>query len=169
MSGKSGTAVCRQCGKSIEADARFCRFCGKAQAGPVSGSTPTGTAGSSSRPAGRTGSSLEERLQQVFPRHHLQDEFQHIGSIAAFLMALIGLVVGFFYNYSWLGANFLLGSIALLLFLRLRESTLSHMRGGTAGSGPYSAARRPMGATEGPAEAANADSSPPKAGRGNPK
>ena len=96
----------------------------------------------------------------------------HIGTIAAFLMALIGFVVGFFYTYSWLGTNFLLGSIALLLFLILRESTLSHIRvrdGGspsrTGSSTRDHAARRPAGAAEGPAEAANAESSPPKSSR----
>jgi len=58
----------------------------------------------------------------------------HIGTIAAFLMALVGFVVGFFYAYSWLGTNFLLGSIALLLFLILRESTLSQIRMREGGS-----------------------------------
>jgi hypothetical protein len=118
------------------------------------------------------GTGVEHWLRQLFPRHHLQDEFMHIGTIAAFLMALIGFVVGFFYAYSWLGTNFLLGSIALLLFLILRESTLSHLRVRDAGSTPktsastrYHAGRRPSGAAEGPAEAANAESSPPSAGR----
>ena len=97
----------------------------------------------------------------------------HIGTIAAFLMALIGFVVGFFYAYSWLGTNFLLGSIALLLFLILRESTLSHVRVRDGGSAPktqatatrYHAGRRPTGSAQGPAEAANAESSPPSSGR----
>ena len=95
----------------------------------------------------------------------------HIGTIAAFLMALIGFVVGFFYTYTWLGTNFLLGSIALLLFLILRESTLSHIRVRDGGSPAKSAAGtryhagRPSGAAQGPAEAANAESSPPKTGR----
>jgi hypothetical protein len=119
------------------------------------------------------GAGVEHWLRQLFPRHHLQDEFMHIGTIAAFLMALIGFVVGFFYAYSWLGTNFLLGSIALLLFLILRESTLSHVRvRGEAGSAPtttsgnrYHAGRRPTGAAQGPAEAANAESSPPATGR----
>src|ERR1700674_4056746 len=103
---KAGTVFCRECGRPIEADARFCRFCGKSQADPVAGSTST-----SSHP-GPTGAGLEERLRQLFPRHHLQDEFMHIGTIAAFLMALIGFVLGFFLAYSWLGTNFLLGSVA---------------------------------------------------------
>lgn len=170
MVGSGGTVFCRECGKSIEADARFCRFCGKSQADPVAGSAPTRSTPSSGTAAG---SGVEHWLRQVFPRHHLQDEFMHVGTIAAFLMALIGFVVGFFYNYSWLGANFLLGSIALLLFLILRESTLSHIRvrgGGSpdraTDSTRYHAARRASGgATEGPAEAANAESSPPRSGR----
>ena len=95
----------------------------------------------------------------------------HIGSIAAFLMALIGFVLGFFYGYSWLSWNFLLGSIALLLFLILRESTLSHIRVRDGGSAPKTAAAtryqagRPSGAPQRPGEAANAESSPPSTGR----
>jgi hypothetical protein len=131
---------CRSCGKTIEEGARFCRFCGKSQAEPVAGSA---SAGSSAAPARHhSGFSLERSLRQLFPRHHLQDEFTHIGTIAAFLMLLIGFVLGFFYNYSWLGTNFLLGSIGLLLFLILRESTLSHIRvrdGGPAASSASSA------------------------------
>jgi hypothetical protein len=160
---KAGTVFCRSCGKSIEAGARFCRFCGKSQAELVGG-----PAAATSSPASHSsGSGLEQRLRQIFPRHHLQDEFTHVGTIAAFLMALIGFVVGFFINYSWLGTNFLLGSIALLLFLILRESTLSHIRvrnGGSPsasqGTVRYQAGVRPAGAA-GPAEAANAESSPP--------
>ena len=166
---KAVTVFCRSCGKSIEAGARFCRFCGKSQADPAAGSASTA---SSSTPASHpTGSGLEQWLRQIFPRHHLQDEFTHVGTIAAFLMALIGFVVGFFINYSWLGTNFLLGSIALLLFLILRESTLSHIRvrdGGSPstseGGTRYYAGRRPAAAT-GPAEAATAESSPPAASK----
>lgn len=117
---------------------------------------------------GAAGAGLEERLRQLFPRHHLQDEFMHIGTIAAFLMLLIGFVLGFFLAYSWLGTNFLLGSIALLLFLILRESTLSHIRvrgsapTPTPSGGRTHAGRRSSGpATTLPAEAANAESSPP--------
>ncbi len=166
---KAGTVFCRSCGKAIEAGARFCRFCGKSQLDPVGGSASTAP---SSAPARQpAGAGLEHRLRQIFPRHHLQDEFTHAGTIAAFLMALIGFVVGFFINYSWLGTNFLLGSIALLLFLILRESTLSHIRVRNGGSPPssegatrYQAGRRPAGAA-GPAEAATAESSPPAAGK----
>jgi hypothetical protein len=134
---------------------------------PETEAPPTGSSGSAS-PHG-AGGGIEHWLRQLFPRHHLQDEFMHIGTIAAFLMALIGFVLGFFYAYSWLSWNFLLGSIALLLFLILRESTLSHIRArGDSGAAPkstggtrYHAGRRPSG----PAEAANAESSPPSTGR----
>lgn len=98
----------------------------------------------------------------------------HLGTIAAFFMALIGFVLGFFtpaLGGNWLSTNFLLGAVALLLFLILRESTLSHIRvrnGGSPSSTEsatrYHAGRRPAGAT-GPAEAANAESSPPKSTR----
>jgi len=174
---------CRSCGKSIEAGARFCRFCGKSQTEPVAASArssasaaSSGTAESSASPASHsTGAAgLEHRLRQIFPRHHLQDEFMHLGTIAAFFMALIGFVLGFFtpaLGGNWLSTNFLLGAVALLLFLILRESTLSHIRvrdGGSPSSTEsatrYHAGRRPAGAT-GPAEAANAESSPPSGTR----
>lgn len=160
---KAGPVFCRECGRPIEADAHFCRFCGKSQADPVAGSTTA----AASHP-GPAGAGLEHWLRQLFPRHHLQDEFMHIGTIAAFLMALIGFVLGFFLAYSWLGTNFLLGSVALLLFLILRESTLSHIRarGGeptaTPSGGRTHAGRRAGApAANVPAEAANAESSPP--------
>jgi hypothetical protein len=160
---KAGTVFCRECGRPIEADAHFCRFCGKSQADPVSGSTSA--AATHSAPAG---AGVEHWLRQLFPRHHLQDEFMHVGTIAAFLMALIGFVLGFFFAFSWLGTNFLLGSIALLLFLILRESTLSHIRvrGGTPAATPSGgrthAGRRSTAPGAGlPVEAANAESSPP--------
>ncbi len=126
------------------------------------------------RSAAGTGLSLENRLRQLFPRHHLQDEFMHISTIAAFVMAAIGFVLGFFtpaLGGSWLSTNFLLGSIALLLFLILRESTLSHIRG-RGGAAPsngegarYHAARRGTGGSDVPSEAATAESSPPSARR----
>ena len=160
---KAGTVFCRECGRPIEADAHFCRFCGRSQADPVAGSTAA-----TSTPSAPAGGGLEHRLRQLFPRHHLQDEFMHIGTIAAFLMLVIGFVLGFFLAYSWLGTNFLLGSIALLLFLILRESTLSHIRvrGGGATATPsegrtHSARRSAAPAANVPAEAANAESSPP--------
>jgi hypothetical protein len=159
---KAGTVSCRVCGRPIEADAHFCRFCGKSQADPVAGST------SASSNPGPAGAGLEHWLRQLFPRHHLQDEFMHIGTIAAFLMAVIGFVLGFFYALGWLGTNFLLGSIALLLFLILRESTLSHIRvrgdapTPTPTAGRTHAGRRSAGASAPvPTEAANAESSPP--------
>jgi zinc-ribbon domain len=177
-SGPTGadTAFCRECGKPIEADARFCRFCGKSQADPVASTgTPRSASAGSTRAAGGSGESLESRLRQLFPRHHLQDEFMHISSIAAFFMAAIGFILGFFtpaLGGSWLSTNFLLGAIALLLFLILRESTLSHLRGrsGTGATsspegGRYHAARRGSTGTDVPTEAATADSSPPSARR----
>ncbi len=91
----------------------------------------------------------------------------HIGTIAAFFMALIGFVLGLLtplLGGNWLSTTFLLGSVALLLFLILREWTLSHVgvRGGgspgpTAGVDRDQAGRR----AKGPAEAANTQSSPP--------
>jgi zinc-ribbon domain len=170
------TTFCRECGKPIEAEARFCRFCGKSQADPATGSASSGAAHvRSNRSTGSTGASLENRLRQIFPRHHLQDEFMHVGTIAAFFMAAIGFVLGFFtpaLGGSWLSTNFLLGSIALLLFLILRESTLSHIRGrGGAGAPPssdgarYHAARRGSAGADVPAEAATSESSPPAARR----
>jgi zinc ribbon protein len=164
---KRGPGFCRECGKPIEADARFCRFCGKSQSDPA-----TGVAGPARTPAGRQSRpGLEERLQQLFPRHHLQDDFMHVGGIAAFFMALIGFALGFFtpaLGSSWLSVNFLLGSIALLLFLSLRESTLSYMRsrgGGPAASEAGGAdryqGRRSTVASEVSTEAATAESSPP--------
>lgn len=137
---------------------------------PPEKDTPPPPPSAAASPHG-VGFRIEQWLRQLFPRHHLQDEFMHIGTIAAFLMALIGFVVGFFFAYSWLGTNFLLGSIALLLFLILRESTLSHIRVRDGGSAPRAAggtryhAERPSSAAQGPAEAANAESSPPSTGR----
>lgn len=97
-----------------------------------------------------------------------------MGTITAFFMAVIGFVLGLFtpaLGGNWLSATFLLGAVALLLFLILRESTLSHIRvrnGGAPSSTEsptrYQAGRRPTGAT-GPAEAANAESSPPTGAR----
>jgi hypothetical protein len=161
---------CRECGKSIEDDARFCRFCGKSQADPALASAPAAASSAPSSHAA-SGAGLEHRLRQLFPRHHLQDEFMHIGTIAAFVMAAIGFVLGFFtpaLGGNWLSTNFLLGSVALLLFLILRESTLSHIRvrngappPRVGGASRTHAGRRPLAPAEGPAEAANAESSPP--------
>lgn len=95
----------------------------------------------------------------------------HLGTIVAFIMALIGFVLGFIAPYAWIGTNFLLGSVALLLFLILRESTLSHIRvrgsGHSANSAEgqtrYHAARQP--ASPAAAEAATTESSPPASPR----
>lgn len=95
----------------------------------------------------------------------------HIGTIAAFFMALIGFILGFFtpaLGENWLSTNFLLAAVALLLFLILRESTLSHIRtrgggtdaGATPNAGRYHAARRSPTADL-PTEAATTQSSPP--------
>jgi hypothetical protein len=111
------------------------------------------------------------RLRQIFPRHHLQDEFMHIATIVAFFVALIGFLLGLFVAVL-LGMLWLLFAIALILFLILRESTLSHVRGvrgagaGTGTSpaqGRYHAARSDSGAPPAAAaEAATAESSPPQ-------
>ena len=94
----------------------------------------------------------------------------HIGTIAAFFMALIGFILGFFtpaLGENWLSTTFLLAAIALLLFLILRESTLSHIRArGATDDGPsanparYHAGRRSP-AVDLPSEAATTQSSPP--------
>jgi hypothetical protein len=168
-----GTVFCRECGKAIEADARYCRFCGKSQAeksgsnaspspGPAPRSSPPA---SSARPAPRAGEGLEAWLRQLFPRHPLQDEFMHVGTIATFLMALIGFVLGFFFAFNFLAVNFLLASVALSLFLMLRESTRNAMRGRSSDTGTPPVTRyqgsRATGAQELPAEAATTQSSPP--------
>jgi hypothetical protein len=112
---------------------------------------------------------VESRLRQLFPRHHLQDEFMHIATIAAFFVAVIGFLLGLFVAVL-LGMLWLLFAIALILFLILRESTLSHVRGssgsrGGAGAPPvqarYHAARRDAASPAAAAEAATAESSPP--------
>jgi len=174
--GAEPTTFCRQCGKPIEADARFCRFCGKPQADrgrsatPPASSTSPAPSLSARRPASAPTDGLEQRLRQLFPRHHLQDEFVHVGSIAAFFMALIGFVLGFFapaLGGNWLSTDFLLGSIALTLFWILRESTLSHIRvrggaepGATPAGSRYQAGRPASPPADLPAEAATTQSSP---------
>jgi hypothetical protein len=156
--------LCANCGKPIEADARFCRFCGKAQGdrGVAPRPIPPRAAAPGPRRGDPAGSpraqSLEERLRQLFPRAALQDELMQIGSIAAFFMLLIGFVLGFFSAYSWLALNFLLAGIGLILFLILRESTLAQMRE----RGPANSTRRAesAGASDLPAKAATMQSSP---------
>lgn len=100
----------------------------------------------------------------------------HIGTIAAFFMALIGFLLGFFtpaLGENWLSTNFLLASIALLLFLILRESTLSHIRGrgsdaGASADGGRNHAARRGGASDLPTEAATTQSTPPSSRPGTP-
>ena len=162
---------CRECGKPIEADARFCRFCGKAQADRPGSAAMAGRSGPASRSTSRAADGLEAWLRRLFPRHHLQDAFTHLGTITAFFLAVIGFVLGFItpalFGENFLSIDFLLASIALLLFLILRESTLSHIRtrggpdaGSAAGSNRYQAARR-SSTDDLPAEAATTHSSPP--------
>jgi hypothetical protein len=89
----------------------------------------------------------------------------HIATIVAFFTAVLGFLLGLFVAVL-LGMLWLLFAIALILFLILRESTLSHVRGGGGGSGSspdqgrYHAARRETGPAGAAAEAANAESSP---------
>lgn len=95
----------------------------------------------------------------------------HIATIVAFFVAVIGFVLGLFVAVL-LGMLWLLFAIALILFLILRESTLSHVRGprgaaspGTSpAAGRYHAARKDAGgAPMAAAEGATAESSPPPA------
>lgn len=93
----------------------------------------------------------------------------HVGSIAAFLLALIGFVLGFIYAFNFLAVNFLLASVALSLFLMLRESTLGQIRsqGGDVRSSVASqrGVRPSSGPADLPPEAATTQSSPPAGGR----
>jgi hypothetical protein len=52
----------------------------------------------------------------------------HLGTIAAGLIAVVGFILGFIAPVWPLGITWLLFAIAILLFLMLRESTLSHVR-----------------------------------------
>ncbi len=91
----------------------------------------------------------------------------HIATIAAFVLAVVGLIVGIFPALFTIGATLLFFSIALLLFLILRESTLSHIRVSGAprtGEGTRYHAARASGASRPGAttEAATAESPPPR-------
>lgn len=91
----------------------------------------------------------------------------HLATIVAFVIAVVGFIFGFL-SYAipvgGLAVTWLLFAIALLLFLMVRESTLSHVRGRADGSAPaatrYHAAR--SSARPRPVEAATAESSPPE-------
>ncbi len=91
---------CRACGKQIEADARFCRFCGKSQAeGPAAGSAgpgakaATGSGSKTQLDDMLGGMGLERWLRRVFPRHHLQDEITHFVTIAAIVIGVVGFLL----------------------------------------------------------------------------
>ena len=125
---------CRACGKQIEADSRFCRFCGKGQAGGPAAAS----GGPGAKLATGSGSTLERRLRQVFPRHHLQDEITHFLTMAAIVIGVVGFVLALFpplgaglYALAWL-----LFAILLLLFVIHREATLAHTRTDQAGDAP---------------------------------
>lgn len=94
----------------------------------------------------------------------------HIATIAAFFVAVIGFLLGLFVAVL-LGMLWLLFAISMILFLILRESTLSHVRGSRPGGavapsgssqGRYHAARRDPAGPAAAAEAATAESSPPR-------
>lgn len=138
---------CRECGKEIEEGARFCRFCGKPQQA-ASGSVERVKQTVDKAPA-RPRPDVMHRLRQLFPRHHWQDDFSHIATIAAVIIAVVGFLIGLFPGLGGqiYGITWLLFSIFLVLFLMLRESTLSHARGTrptelAPGRDRYHAARR---------------------------
>ncbi len=125
---------CRACGKQIEADARFCRFCGKSQADGTVAAKP----GPGAKLGSGTRSGLEQRLRLVFPRHHLQDEITHFLTIAAIVIGVVGFLLALFpplgaglYALAWL-----LFAILLLLFVMHRDATLAHTRTDQAGDAP---------------------------------
>jgi fatty acid desaturase len=133
-----GTPVfCRACGKQIEEGARFCRFCGKSQVeGP----------GAATRSSPAAGPTLGQRVRQVFPRHHWQDEITHFLTITAMVIGVAGFLIALFpplgggiYALAWL-----LFAILLLLFVMHREATLNHARADRSAEGGgvrYHAAR----------------------------
>jgi len=107
---KESLMQCTACGKPIEQDARFCRHCGARQV-----------------PAPRRKGRWQESLRLVFPRHSLQDDVMHAGQIFAGVLAVLGLAIGIFFLPA-VGMILLLFSIAVLLHLLLRESTLQEIR-----------------------------------------
>lgn len=136
---------CRACGKQIEADARFCRFCGKSQAeGPGAASAGPGAkaatgSGSKTRLDDTLGGmGLERWLRRVFPRHHLQDEITHFLTIAGIVIGVVGFLLALFpplgaglYALAWL-----LFAILLMLFVMHRDATLAHTRTDQPGDAP---------------------------------
>jgi hypothetical protein len=112
---------CRACGKQIEEDSRFCRFCGTSQA--------DGPTAAAANPAPRAGNRFERRVRQVFPRHHLQDEITHYLLIAAMVIGVVGFLIALFpplgggiYGLAWL-----LFAIVLLLFVMHRDATIGRV------------------------------------------
>ena len=156
---------CRSCGKQIETDARFCRYCGTRQAETGSGGTAASSAPAATGSSGRSrarGGGVEQRLRHLFPRHHLQDEFMHLATIVAFVIAVIGFIFGMTSLWAF-GVTWLLFAIALLLFLMIRESTLSHAR--VHPDAERESRARPARQQAAPAaEGATAESSPPATG-----
>ncbi len=116
---------------------------------------------------------IEHRLRKLFPRHHLQDDFSHIATIAAVVIAVVGFLVGLFPGLGGqvYGLTWLLFAIFVVLFLMLRESTLSHTResrptdrasdGRNGGSTRYHATRTQSPSETSKPEAARAESSNP--------
>ncbi len=129
---------CETCARPIEAGSAFCRHCGARQ-----------------NATARARSGLVRRLQDAFPRHHLQDDLMHAGQILAGAMAVIGLLLGVAFLPA-VGLLFITFAIALQLQLLIRERTLDRVRGHEgAPRGPvrYHAARGPVST---PAEGAPA-------------
>jgi hypothetical protein len=161
---------CRSCGRQIEVGSTFCRYCGARQEAAAA-EQPTVTYSASVMDPGQgsaPGSTLERRLRHLFPRHHAQDEFMHLATIVAFVIAAVGFIFGFLayaLPVGGLATTWLLFAIALLLFLMVRESTLSHVRG--RGPGPAAPTRHQAARAQGAAarsrtaEGATAESSPP--------
>ena len=88
----------------------------------------------------------------------------HLATIVAFVIAVIGFIFGMTSLWAF-GVTWLLFAIALLLFLMIRESTLSHIRvhpDADRGSHTRPARQPAPAATEG----ATAESSPPGTGSG---
>jgi len=88
----------------------------------------------------------------------------HLATIVAFVIAVIGFIFGMTSLWAF-GVTWLLFAIALLLFLMIRESTLSHVRvhpDADRGSRARPVRQQAPAAAEG----ATAESSPPPTGPG---